>query len=71
MGEEGRRSASDPEEDLSRSRNYGVQRRFARVFRTPGQRGLPDPKGVRPSPETSAKGRRLEGTPAGAEKVSS
>jgi hypothetical protein len=37
-----------------------------------GQSGPPGPIGVRrPPPETSTKGRRFEGTPAGVEKVSS
>ena len=35
------------------------------------RRGPPGPIGMRPTPETSTKGRRVVGTPAGVEKVSS
>jgi hypothetical protein len=41
------------------------------VGHTSSQRGPPEPIGMRHSPETSAKGRRFVGTPAGVEKVSS
>ena len=36
-----------------------------------GQSGPPGPVNIRPSPQSSTKGRRFEGTPAGVEKASS
>jgi len=41
------------------------------VGHTSSQRGPPEPRGMRHSLETSTKGRRFVGTPAGVEKVSS
>jgi hypothetical protein len=48
-----------------------ITERSDEVGHISSRRGPPGPIGVRPTPETSTKGRRVVGTPAGVEKVSS
>jgi hypothetical protein len=60
----GQRFGGGPEIDRE------ITERFDGVERASSWRGPPGPIGMRHSPETSTKGRRFVGTPAGVEKVS-